>query len=533
VRRLRYKLDGVGYLDERQHIWVCDARTGATRPLTGGDRDDTDPAWSPCGRRIAFCSNRSDDPDATPWQVDVWLTGLEPGALAERVPTPAGYKGGLAWSPDGAELAYVGVESAEDPWIPKPSRVWVVPVDAGQGAGHARCLTRGLDRTVGNTTLTDTRPAFAGASAPLWSPCSGRLLFVASDPGAAHAWEVRARGGDPAPRRLTSGQVDVTELAASADRTRIAVTMATPTLPTAVFAGVLPGDGAARDTAALHLAQRSRFNAPWLARREIPAPELLEVRAADGPPLDAWLLRPPGFTPGRAWPLVLYIHGGPHHQYGHSFFHELQWLAAEGYLVLYPNPRGSTGRGEAFASAIRGDWGALDMADILACVDAVCARGVVDTARMAISGGSYGGWMTAWIIGHDHRFRCAVVDRCVSNLVSMHGTCDFVLRPDGYWPGSPWGDPGKLLQQSPLTYAGNVRTPALIIHSEGDLRCPMGQAEELFSALRRQGKEAVLVRYPASTSHGLSRTGPPDLRLDRLRRIGRWLRRWLDASADA
>jgi dipeptidyl aminopeptidase/acylaminoacyl peptidase len=240
-----------------------------------------------------------------------------------------------------------------------------------------------------------------------------------------------------------------------------------------------------------------------------------------------WLLKPLEFVPGTRYPLVVYVHGGPHTQYGNSFFHELQFLAACGYVVLYTNPRGSKGYGEAHTAAIRGAWGGPDFEDIMAAVDYAVGLDFVDAHRTAIMGGSYGGYMTAWAVGHTDRFRCAIADRLVGNLHSMSGTCDFAWKHGTYFKGDAWSDPSDLWRCSPLAYAGNISTPLLIIHSDGDLRCPAGQAEELFAALRLQRKTVEYVRYPAESSHGLSRNGPPDLRLDRLNRNQSWLDRWL------
>jgi dipeptidyl aminopeptidase/acylaminoacyl peptidase len=226
---------------------------------------------------------------------------------------------------------------------------------------------------------------------------------------------------------------------------------------------------------------------------------------------------------------VLYVHGGPAAQYGGQStpFHELQWLAANGYVVVFSNPRGSKGYGEAHTKAIKGDWGHRDWEDVQAVADYAAALPYVDAQRMAIMGGSYGGFMTAWAVGHTDRFRCAIADRLVANLHSMSGTCDFAWQHGKTWKGNAWDDPSDLWRCSPLAYAGRINTPMLIIHSDGDLRCPVGQAEELFAALRAQRKTVELVRYPSESSHGMSRNGPPDLRLDRLRRNLAWLDRYL------
>jgi acylaminoacyl-peptidase len=190
---------------------------------------------------------------------------------------------------------------------------------------------------------------------------------------------------------------------------------------------------------------------------------------------------------------------------------------------LYNNPRGSLGYEEDFATCIRGDWGKLDFKDLMAGADFAETLPYVDSNRMAVLGGSYGGFMVTWIIGHTQRFRCAVSERGVSNRHSAAGTSDNPPMPDGYWKGNTWDRPDKLWEQSPLRFASKIQTPLLIIHSEGDLRCSIDQAEQLYSALRWLKREVLFIRYPSTTGHGLSRTGPPDLRVDRLHRIVDWL----------
>ena len=516
VTRMLYRLDGAGFLDERQHIWVCDAETGQARQITDGDYDDNAPTWDPEGNRIAFLSNRSEQPEHRPYEIDVWLVDPN-GGKPERVETPVGAKGSLSWSPDGALLAYAGTEAGDDPWRPDHDRLWVVSPEGGD----ARCLTADLDRPIGNTVLSDTRDAFTGGSPPLWSGDSSRLYVPVSSEGDCHVYDVPLEGD---PRPLTQGKLDVGGLSADQTGETFALLVSQPTQPSEVFLGTTGTKGG------LDLQAITDFHGDWLREVQLSEPEELWVETDDGSRVQGWLLTPPDFDDTRQYPLLLYIHGGPHAQYGHTFFHELQWHAARGYAVLYTNPRGSSGYSEDFMSEIRGHWGDRDHADIMAALDHVVSRPDIDEERLAVAGGSYGGYMTNWIVGHSDRFACAITDRSVVNLQSMAGTSDIphkLLQPDGYWAGTPWDDPKTLQEQSPLRYLKDAETPTLIIHSEGDLRCPIEQAEQLFTTLKWLGVETVFVRYPAETSHGMSRSGPPDLRLDRLERIGEWLDRFL------
>lgn len=331
---------------------------------------------------------------------------------------------------------------------------------------------------------------------------------------------------DAAPSALTEGAFELTAVSADRRGSTFAVMLARPTQLAELFVGTLKAGKAKQ----LALKQITHFNQAWLDQLKLSQPEELWIRSFDGEKVQGWLLKPLDFNPKRKYPLLFYIHGGPHAQYGNTFFHEFQWHAARGYIVLYTNPRGSMGYSEEFARSIRGDWGNIDHRDMMAAVDHVVQLPYIDKKRLAVAGGSYGGYMTNWIIGHTDRFRCAVTDRSVVNMQSMFGTCDFAMNSDGYWAGNPWKQPKKLLQQSPLSYVSHINTPVLIIHSEGDLRCPIEQAEQLFTALKRLKKEVLFVRYPQETSHGLSRMGPPDLRLDRLQRIGEWLDQHLNPT---
>ena len=246
--------------------------------------------------------------------------------------------------------------------------------------------------------------------------------------------------------------------------------------------------------------------------------------SADGQPVQALLLHPFGFadgTPARH-PMILQIHGGPHAMYGHAMFHEMQLMAARGYAVLFSNPRGSAGYGEHFTSCTRGRWGESDMPDVIAAVESAVALGWIDPDRLGITGGSYGGYLTNWIIGHDDRFKAAVTQRCVSSFHSFFGTSDIGSTFGKFeFDGVPWNDAAKLLAFSPISHVGNIDTPLLILHSEQDLRCPIEQSEQMFTALKVLGKEVGFVKIPED-SHDLSRSGTPSRRLARLHHLIGW-----------
>ncbi len=506
IRRVYYRLDGVGFLDSFMHLYLVDGETGRIRQRTRGNFHVQAFDWSPDGRQIAILANRDRLWEERFWAVDIWL--LEPeGGKMQKLGTPPGRKMGLAWSPDGRYLAYVGTLDKEDPWSPRNARLWLW--DLQQGEARDLC-PEVFPAYVGNVTLSDTREAFHGAPPLHWDAKSKNIYTHLSEKGSCYLAVFRREGGYETP---VTGSHDVYAVSHAGERTVVA--LSTATQPGELY---LVRDGGYQRLTELH----DDFQKEVV----LSDPEEVWIRADDGVEIQAWILRPPDLRKGKKYPGLLYIHGGPHAQYGNTFFHEFQYLAAEGWVLLYGNPRGSMGREEEFARAIRGAWGGRDYADVLHLADYLASLPEVDEKRIAIAGGSYGGYMVNWAIGHTDRFACAITDRSVVNLHSFAGTTDFPFIPDGYWKGNAWDSPEHLWKQSPLRYAANIRTPLLIIHSEGDLRCPIGQAEELFAALKRLHREVVFVRYPLETSHGLSRTGPPDLRLDRLQRIRDWLAQW-------
>jgi dipeptidyl aminopeptidase/acylaminoacyl peptidase len=509
-RRLSYRLDGFGFFDESYwQVWVADAVTSEARALTSGDAHCGAPVWSPDSRTLAFLSDRREDADIQAQREEIWTVAAEGGEL-HRVPAPPCPKGALAWSPDGSRFAYIANPDLDDVWGVRNLRLMVLPAEGGD---TAQDLTGHTDLAIGYLTLSDVHDVGAGDLIQ-WSADSQRLWFVVSTSGDTQVCVIDATGGDP---NSLNAMFEVGGFHIQVDERLAAATMGTGTTPQELYVRKFGG----------RWTERTHFNRAWQEEVQIATPESVEISNGDGGYVPGWLLQPPDFDPSQKYPLVLYVHGGPHLQYGNMLFHELQFLAAEGYVVLYTNPRGSRGYGEAHTGAIKGDWGGADFRDIMAAADYATGLNYVNANRTAIMGGSYGGFMTAWAIGHTDRFTCAIADRLVANLHSMSGTTDFPFQHSVYFRGNAWEDPSDLWRCSPLAYAGRITTPLLIIHSDGDLRCPIGQADELFAALRQQRKTVEFVRYPPETSHGLSRSGPPDMRLDRLRRNLAWLDRWL------
>jgi dipeptidyl aminopeptidase/acylaminoacyl peptidase len=276
--------------------------------------------------------------------------------------------------------------------------------------------------------------------------------------------------------------------------------------------------------------QLTGLNRAWQEATALAAPERFQITRA-GLEIDGWVMRPADFVPGRRYPALLSIHGGPHAQYGNGFFDEFQVYAGAGYAVIYANPRGSQGYGEAFAQAVVGDWGGGDYADVMAVLDEALRRSpFIDPDRLGVLGGSYGGFLTSWTVGHTDRFKAACSERAVNCQYTMFGTSDIgstfnVVEMGG---AMPWEDMTRYIERSPLTYAKNIVTPLLILHSEDDLRCPIEQAEQLFVALKKLRREVRFVRFPGE-NHEMSRSGRPRHRLERFRHILEWFAKYLGA----
>ncbi len=514
ITRLWYRLNGVGFLPkDRFHIWKVNVGSGKTTQLTRGKYDDMCPTVSPDGKWVAFASNRSKDPDVDPLRQDLLLVSINGGAQ-KKVPTPAGPVFAPAFSPDGKKIAYLGHTKPDDRGWVTNFHVWTVGVS---GRPAAKDLIPKFDRQAMDQTIGDMGEGF-GMPAPQWSGDGRRIYFLSSDMGSTHVFYVPAKGG--LPTRVTRRPCHVKNFSINGRTSHVAAVISDLKTPGEVycFPAAYHGDAHARP---LTNANKKLFAG-------ISFPKVREIRfgAGDGTELQGWLVTPPGFRASRKYPAILEIHGGPQAQYGFTFFHEMLLLASKGYVVFYTNPRGGGGRGETFAGSIVGDWGSIDYADCMAAADYLEKLPYVNRKRVGVTGGSYGGYMTNWIVGHTDRFRAAVTQRSVVDLHSFLGSSDVGYEFDREFDGYPWTNPKVYRRCSPLTYARDIKTPLLIIHSEQDLRCSIEQAEQLFATLKLMKKRVELVRFPEEP-HGLSRHGRPDRRVARLEWIVRWFDRYL------
>jgi dipeptidyl aminopeptidase/acylaminoacyl peptidase len=487
IDRRQFKQDYVGYLDHRRtHLYVLDLESKATTQVTFGDFDDTEPAWSPDGERLAFVSNRSADPDAN-YDTNLWLVAADApdrGASPVQLTTSPGADRSPAWSPDGEWIAFVSATDAQA--IVYATNHLAVVSSRG---GEATLLTEDLDRN---------------AKTPRFGDDGRSIFFILEDGGEQNLARVPLRGGSV--ERLVRGSRVVEAFSLGAEGS-IAASISEPHRPSEVFFGAGPT-----------LERLTRTNDEALAGVRLGDVEAIRFTSADGTPIEGFVVKPPGFETSRRHPTVLRIHGGPVAQYDYGFHFEAQLYAANGYLVVLPNPRGSSGYGQEFSLAIWQDWGGRDCEDVMAAVDHAIEKGWADPDRLAVGGWSYGGMLTNHVITRTDRFKAAITGASAALYVVNYGHDQY----QRWWElelGLPWQDRELWERLSPFNRVEKIVTPTLILGGEKDWNVPIINSEQLFLALRRLGRITQLVVYPEQ-HHVIDR---PSYRKDLYERYLDWL----------
>lgn len=507
VDRLRATLNGEGFIIDRPMQLFVTSADGLDAPfaITSGPYEHANPKWSPDGEWIAFDAARHTDWDLLP-ACDLWV--VRPDGRDLKQITETRYSHGFAsWSNDGLSLAAYRTDDRD---FPCNFQVEIVEIATG--------VTRDL-----TTSLNRTCAPFPGAQPPKWT--DRELFFAIEDRGDIHIYRVPIDGSTAA-TPVVGGQRQITSYDRRADRLVYTATNSS-TLPE-LFA--IDGSKERRLT---HVSEAFHTACPSHPT------ERFAALASDGEVVDAWCVRATDLDVAQKHPAVLLIHGGPWTQFGNRWFDEVQLYASAGYVVLYANPRGSSGRHDGWGRAIRGPvaksdpgtgWGGVDYTDLMAVVDDALRRyPFIDAERLGVLGGSYGGYMTSWIVGHTKRFKAAISERAVNNLLSLEWTSDIAGMFRFEHGVDQFERPDEYIRMSPITYVRDIETPVLIIHSEDDLRCPIEQAEQLFIALRMFGKPVEFVRFPAET-HELSRSGSPIHRVQRAEIVLEWFGRHLKSS---
>ncbi|MGZ9792006.1 S9 family peptidase [Bacillus atrophaeus] len=508
IQSLTYKKDGNGLIKGKYtQIILVSAVTGEIKQLTAHKADHLDPVFSPDGKSILFTANLTDQDDASK-PYDVYMMSLDSSDVTQITPH-RGFFGSCSFSPDGKYIALLGDEHEYQ--NATLTKAWLYHFESGR----LTCLTDMLDVHLDDALIGDS---LIGGSQqrPVWTKDSQGFYVIGTEQGSTGIYYISIEGL-AYPIRLEKEHINSFTL--HPDEQSYIASIAKPTRPSELYSIPLGAGEEKRLTNA---------NTRFIEEHILSEPEELQYETEDGVTVNGWLLKPARFEEDKKYPLILNIHGGPHMMYGNTYFHEFQVLAAKGYAVVYVNPRGSHGYGQTFVNAVRGDYGGKDYEDVMQAVDEVIsAHSFVDTERLGVTGGSYGGFMTNWIVGHTNRFKAAVTQRSISNWLSFHGVSDIgFFFTDWQLGHDMFEDAEKLWDRSPLKYAKQVETPLLILHGERDDRCPVEQAEQLFTALKKMNKETVFVRFPGA-SHNLSRSGHPKQRIKRLGYIGSWFDKYL------
>jgi dipeptidyl aminopeptidase/acylaminoacyl peptidase len=496
---IQYKFNDTGWFDDkRRHLWVVSVPGGEAKQITEGqDWNDTDPQWSPDGARIAFVSDRTGKAYDNGHNTDVWVIPAAGGSLT-KISDHAFEDESPRWSPDGKQILFAGQTAVHQ--FPK------LYVTDSSGGSASQLAVKDLDTIPGE----------------LCWPAAGSVFFAAGVKGETHIFHA-----DPAARTfspVTSGARGMHAFDVNESSGKMAYLANDFVHLDDLYVSNLDGSNER---------QLTHVNADLWAQLELQPVERLTYKSTDGWAVEGFFVKPLGWQAGKKYPMVLVIHGGPEGMFGVDWYHEFQVYAAKGWAVFFCNPRGSTGYGEKFERGEINNWGGMDYQDIMAGVDAALKQYPwVDANGLGVTGGSYGGYMTNWIVSHTNRFKAAVTLRSVSNFISDDGTRDGAYGHEDYFKGIIFDDFDQYWDASPLKYARNVRTPTLILHSDNDFRVPIEQGEQWFRALQHYGVTSEIVFFPRE-NHNLTRTGEPKHLVESLNWQLYWFERYLNGNSSA
>jgi dipeptidyl aminopeptidase/acylaminoacyl peptidase len=514
-----YREDNEGYLDPKHppHIWVISAPHAGDekvqpKQLTSGRFDEGNITWAKDGSRILFTSLHVDEPYYQLAKSELYSVSPSGGDSAKLNSFDMGIAD-LSLSPDGKQLAFVASATQPVNSYTQPD-LWVVDLVPN---AKPRNLTAQFDFDLGAGPFGDNAaPRGGGSNIPLWSADGHSIIEIYGKEGRAVLAQFDVGTGTSTD--LTHGNQGVVRFRATSDLSRIVCSISTPTQINDLFV---------IDSNAGEPQRITRVNDDLFSKLTLTEPEEISYQSFDGKKIQAWVQKPPGFTAGKKYPLILNIHGGPHAAYGYVFEHEFQWMAAKGYVVLFPNPRGSTTYGQEFGNVIQYHYPGDDFKDLMAGIDELIRRGYIDEKKLGVTGGSGGGLLTNWMVGHTNRFAAAVAQRDIASWIAWWYSADFTLFQPNWFKGAPFDQEEDFKARSPITYIKEVKTPMMFILGESDYRTPPASGgEEMFRALKFRKIPTVMVRFP-NESHELSRSGQPWHRVERLQHIVGWFDHWL------
>jgi dipeptidyl aminopeptidase/acylaminoacyl peptidase len=519
ITRAVYRINGGGYLDPKhpQHIWVIGApqssdETVKPKQLTSGPFDESNVLWSRDGSQIYFTTTRAAEPYYELPHSDIYSVAAAGGEPVKVLALNVGIRE-TSLSPDGKRLAFCASVNEPVQSYTEPD-LWVVDLTSG---AKPRNLTADYDFDMCSGILGDQgTPRGGGSDQVVWAADGNSLFTLTSREGKANL--VRVDIGSGKITEITHGNQSVEHYRASSDVSKFVALISTPTNI---------GDLFLVDKAGSQPVQLTHINEKLFSQLNLTPPEEIWYNSFDGKRVEAWIQKPPDFDGSKKYPLILNIHGGPHTAYGYVFDHEFQWMAAKGYVVLYPNPRGSTSYGQQFGNIIQYHYPGDDYRDLMLGVDEVLKRGYIDPKKLGVTGGSGGGLLTNWVIGHTDRFAAAVSQRDIASWAAWWYSADFTLFQPSWFKAPPFQDPQDYVARSPITYIQNVKTPLMLVLGEADYRTPPeAGGEEMFRALKFLKRPVVMVRFPGE-SHELSRSGQPWHRIERLEHIVGWFDKYL------